>query len=180
MKLYLDMDGVLSDFITGVCGWLGVRNPYQPPAVNGAINNWNTPPLVGIKEEDFFTPCWRTEFWANLPRTREAGDIMELVADFKPIVLSSPSGDHDACREGKTSWLSKHFGEYGLDLITERSKEKYAKGNVLIDDNDDNCEKWIANGGRAFLVPRPWNCLHRSEYKIEVMLRRQLSEWGLR
>lgn len=180
MKLYLDMDGVLADFMVGVCGWLGVRNPYQPAAIAGALGNWDTPELLGMEEEEFFEPCLKFDFWANLPRTREAGDIMELTADFGPTILSTPSGDFVSCKGGKERWLDKHFGEYDIDLITTTNKAMYAKCNVLIDDNERNCKEWMANGGRAFLVPRPWNYRHRHEYKLDVLLRRQLDEWGLR
>jgi hypothetical protein len=64
---------------------------------------------------------------------------------------------------GKLRWIERHMEERWLRrYIFTPVKEAFARpGVVLIDDCDANVTAFRDAGGRAVLVPRPWNAQWR-------------------
>jgi len=60
-------------------------------------------------------------------------------------------------------WVKEHLSRYYKQLIiTMAPKHLLAKPDtLLIDDKDENVEGFWDAGGKAILVPRPWNSNHK-------------------
>ena len=155
--VFLDMDGVITDFVKGVCRAFNKSNPY--PTLTRDYTFWNAWPELSIKKVNI--KC-TTGFWANLDWTPNGHDILRLVTDtFKPeqiYLLTTPMPNPESYT-GKALWVQKHLPEFSKQLIvTSAPKSLFAQPDtLLVDDKDENVEGFVKAGGDAILVPRPWN-----------------------
>jgi hypothetical protein len=163
-KCFLDMDGVLSDFVGGAAKAHGLPNPYLDPKSNGI---YSTEKLWGMTSQQFWAPTNSVEFWVGLERTSEADQIVRLVCDtFKPenvAILTAPSL-FLSCAGAKRLWIEKNYPifQHRIILASAATKQFIAGANkMLIDDRDSNCEEWENANGDAILLPRPWNQLYK-------------------
>lgn len=162
--VYLDMDGVLVNFVRGALDHLG----------SGAEMNditWDFPKDVFGYSDAYDPTFWAhfatEEFWANLDWTPEGQSLLkgveEMVGQENIGLLTTPM-DIAGCIEGKKQWVKKHLPKYQKQLIVTPAKYLLSGlGKLLVDDHDPNLHKFTRtpqghpSGGRAVLVPRPWN-----------------------
>lgn len=163
MKVYLDMDGVLVDYIHPLLTVFNMTKEellarWRPGVyeVSKALGMdydkvWST--VKGLDES----------FWVNMPEypwTRELWKKCNGLGETR--ILSAPL-NCGASASGKIKWLHAFTGDenfYGYHLTYY--KEDCARWNhLLIDDKEENCDKFIAAGGRAILFPAYWNRLHK-------------------
>lgn len=153
--LHLDMDGVIVDFIAGICRLHGRPDPYQHHEHRG---RWDIDGIWGMSPDEFWTPT-SYYFWTNLDPTPDFAEFRKM-----PVVsiITSPSKtNREECELGKREWLRRYWPEMADRVIFSHDKHEHARpGHVLIDDSDRNIERWRAAGGTGILVPRPWNSLH--------------------
>lgn len=153
-KCLLDMDGVLVNFVKGVCAFHGVDTPYPK------YQNWNMEIPLGIDKNTFYGNLGR-EFWANLEWTPDGFEILEVVEErfgVKNVCLLTSPVAADGCIDGKMDWIKKHLPQYSRQFLVGPAKEFCANSNhFLVDDFEENIDKFNASGGRGVLVPRPWN-----------------------
>lgn len=169
----LDLDGVIADFVTGICGAHNKPNPYLEKEHFGIFD---TAGLWTMPWEEFIEPC-NKEFWANLPKMPDADEIIAAVTDFFGIenvcILSAPTLN-GGCVDGKIEWLSKHYPQFvesGRYLFGPRKDFCAGPYRVLIDDRDENITKFRENGGNAILLSRPWNSFYfRSEKAVKYLI----------
>lgn len=159
--LYVDLDGVLVDFIGGWMDHYSIKN--RKP-----VTKWNFGEDYGLDRIDFYKSITSLpiSFWSNLNPTTWAFKLLrslsQAVGSFEcdKIMLLSHSVSED-CRIGKQLWVNKHFPQLGDSLITvsdSKLKTKFANGNcTLIDDKFENCVDFVKSGGRSWLFARPWN-----------------------
>lgn len=152
MKIFLDLDGVLGDFVGASAKLMG----FDPRIVT----TWDYYPLIGTTQEEFWNRIHSegSRFWEEIEPYCWAKDLYEQCKKIAPtVILTSPS-DHPSCVHGKAVWLKKHLGVGPSGYFMGSSKEFFAgPESVLIDDGDHNVEKFRANGGRSILFPQPWN-----------------------
>lgn len=151
-KILLDLDGVLADFVQGA----SVVHNKDPKLVSsyGIDIHW------GLIPSEFWSPLGY-EFWANLPLTAEAHEVVDMcsnaVGKENVGIITSPCLT-EGCTEGKRTWVKEHFPDFLKNLLVGSAKYFCASPNtLLIDDWDTNCEKFREHGGAAFLFPQPWN-----------------------
>lgn len=150
---YLDMDGVLVDFVNGALREHGHTIP-------AGMVKWDFNKQLNIPDPEFWGPFGRS-FWANLEWMREGQELLsELEALFTPehiVILSTPCGT-PGCAEGKLDWIKKHLPKYKRQYLFGPAKHLCASpSHILIDDYDHNVDKFRTYGGKACLVPRSWN-----------------------
>jgi 5'(3')-deoxyribonucleotidase len=165
VKCLLDMDGVLVNFVQGISDALGRENPYLKRPLGAAAGEWDMPKLWGIPEAAFWVPCMDPEFWANLNWMPDGRRILELVewtfGKENVCLLTSPGSAFDPACIGKVAWIKQHMPDYMHRVLFGSAKHFCAHaGSVLIDDRDKNIADFCKAGGRALLVPRPWNMGH--------------------
>lgn len=146
--MFLDMDGVLVDFVSSACRVHGKKNPY----IDGS-NVWEMWKLFGMSIEEFMAPMG-TSFWANLNWMPDGRKILEMIEQKygqENICLLSNGADY---AEGKLLWINKHLPKYKKQYLF--GPTKWSVRGILIDDYDLNISM---HKHPACLVPRPWNSL---------------------
>jgi len=151
-QLYVDMDGVL-------CNWLkGAIDIGLPPEVakNTRVKK-NQVILWGAIDE------LGAVFWENLKWMSDGRKLWDYIKQYNPLILSAHSkrkgGEHWEKRlpviQGKRNWLIKNTDTLTAKraIIVQRpDKVKYAAfGRILIDDTKENVNEWKSAGGIGIL-----------------------------
>jgi 5'(3')-deoxyribonucleotidase len=151
---YVDMDGVLADFVGGS---LKLHGKHIPPAEVG----WDFWQQVGFDDwRAFWEPLENEQFWAELeplPDGMELFRHLERIVGHERIGILSSGLCPGSC-DGKRDWLRKHLPKYEEHAIFCTKKQLCAAPcKLLIDDHDANIDAFRKAGGFAFTVPRSWN-----------------------
>lgn len=135
--IYLDMDGVLTDFNNYYLEKIGI-NPHD------------------IRPEDWSENWQRwvmSEYFVTMPKLNGANLLLEYIAQLgiKTEILSSSGGTDyfdDICRQ-KREWLRIHKIDYHANIVPGRKfKTQYATPHrMLIDDQRKIIDKWNAAEG---------------------------------
>lgn len=181
MIVFLDIDGVLADFQQGVHKALGLSYDLAHWPYKKGSAGWNYyKDSLGLSWDELSRLC-TFDLWANLewmPDGMRILDTVEKLFGYPNIRLLTTPMPNVESASGKAAWVQRHLPGYSKQLIiTTAPKEVFAgvPNSILIDDCQDNFERWLAAGGRAQLVPRPWNnCHEQSTRAAEVV------ETGLR
>lgn len=197
-ELFVDMDCVLVDLIEGIAKrtHFGLdRHQLEPHYEPGRYGfghalerlydsrGWARYHGLPSLETRFWADVRGDDgFWANLPKLPWADDLMQTVmlSGVSYWYLTSPS-DCGFCLVGKDTWLTKHYGKgEGLPgkMIPCRDKWLLAKpGRLLIDDHDENVDRWIEHGGQAILFPAVHNRRHAEagDDKVWATVERELN-----
>lgn len=114
------------------------------------------------------------EAWAKTPRSPEFDFLLkhsvELVGRENVCLLTSPTKDPE-CLAGKLEWIHDTMPAWmhRQYLIGPRKHFCARPDSLLIDDSDENVNKFREAGGNAILVPRPWNSLHGTSTKTYLI-----------
>ena len=176
--VFLDMDGVLVNFLSGLHKSLGVPYSYENyPYEKG---KWNM--LTDIKGFDDIPAtfkqcddCCTTSFWQNLDWMKDGRDILHTIGYTlgldKIYLLTTPMPNLESA-SGKMIWVKDNLPVYlKYTIITQAPKHLLARPDtLLIDDKDENVDGFREAGGKALLVPRPWNRAHlQADRTVEVV-----------
>ena len=167
MRLFIDMDGVIVDFVEGVRRWYECDdwNPTQ----------WDIDfELLGTTRDEFWESLNNNSFWLGCPYHKEAMSLIKIFNGYDPnwcILSSAPMAN---CFAGKALWIQKNLPDIynqGRFYLCRRNKYFLAHPEaVLVDDHEGNYNEWVKYGGKAILVPRPWNYLKYLEpYLVEYI-----------
>ena len=141
--VYIDMDGVLSDFFTEYAKLAGIKDGDYRKIPSAAID----PTLNKMVGTDFFN---------RLPKIGTANKLIQLVTKFTGgdySILSSPlRGDKDNSTRWKKVWIARELPIQPKEVLVTGRKESYAtqsngNPNILIDDRGKNVERWRSAGG---------------------------------
>lgn len=152
MIVYIDLDGVLADFRRGLIDWFGDTEPHYDE-------------MVG------------TNFFETLEKFDTSDALIEMVVKVfgEYSILSMPlRDDHENSEFYKKKWVRAQLSPQPAEVIVTKRKEKYAKGNILIDDREDNINKFNEKGGYGILY-KAWE--HDLKYLVGE-LDRVLTEIG--
>lgn len=176
MKIYLDLDGVLTDFNGTLHKVLGLEFDYNNwPYTPGLWMYFNEMPHP-IKFNDI-NDCCHEGFWADMPWLHDGQEILKLLEsryDSRNIYLLTCPMMNSGSWSGKYRWVRKNMPGYESRLIVTRAPkslfaaESRGGSALLIDDKDKGVEEFREAGGHAVLVPRPWNSGYcRSDEVVE-------------
>tara|TARA_Y100000310_G_scaffold75263_1_gene71522 strand:- start:748 stop:1251 length:504 start_codon:yes stop_codon:yes gene_type:complete len=139
-NIYIDMDGVLADFSSGI----------------NKIHGLSTDKT----KEEIISKIQGTDFFSTLPKFSTADQLISTVKHFtggRFSILSAPlRGDNENSEKHKRIWINDNIEKPNEIIITGR-KESFAKDrktgmpNILIDDRRENTSRWINAGGRGIL-----------------------------
>ena len=142
-KIYLDMDGVLSDFEGAFASHYG-----QDTLKNRDKKIWTT------EWPDFIL---NKKGFATLPFWPGALELVNFVSELDvPVEILTSSGGlkyHQEVKEQKIAWLIQHNIPFTPHVVPGRKhKKEYAgEGIVLIDDTHDVIESFNKAGGIGIL-----------------------------
>ena len=170
MKVFLDMDGVLVDFLDGVHRAFNI--PYSTDTHPYEKGKWNMledikrPFCEGNFSFETVNDLCTVGFWRGLNWMHDGHEILAaIVKKFtysnEISLLTTPMPNFGSWT-GKAYWVNKHIPTFnGRLIITQEPKKLFAgPDTLLIDDRDENIEEFEAAGGQGILVPRLWNKLH--------------------
>jgi 5'(3')-deoxyribonucleotidase len=159
--VYLDVDGVLADFIKHIHTVFSV--PYDPLEKKPYVfwEAWKPPVSSGV-----INAICTESLWRALPWCPDGHDILretvDMFGDEKIYLLTQPM-PHPESATGRWKWIKEHLPYYyDRTIITRAPKSLFARPDaLLIDDCDDNVEQFREAGGKAILIPRCTNKMHR-------------------
>lgn len=177
-EIFIDLDDVLNQFTMEALQYVGcIINQEDPFSNYNPEWGWDIVraanalhPHREFTPKAFWATFFKRSFWANLPRSDEFDFLLEksigLVGKDNITILSCPIED-PGCAAEKLEWIQKFCPTWlHRQYLLGPQKFRCAKpGALLIDDSNDNVDKFHAKGGRTILVPRPWNC----QYKKDTM-----------
>lgn len=141
-KIYLDMDGVLSDFNKR---FYEVHS-IEPESVRGTFTDSDAWEKF-VQEGHFATLDW-------FPGGKE---LWKFVSSLRvPVEILSSSGGHrfyETIAEQKKTWLRNNGIHIPVNVVPgKRFKKDFAQPtHILIDDTERNVIEFIEAGGLAFL-----------------------------
>ncbi len=165
---FLDMDGVIADFVGSTCKAHGLESPYGH--VN-CLGIFDMEKCWGMTVEKFWEPLATYEFWADMAKTPEADELVELLigkfGEKQVCILTHPSA-YDGCISAKKAWIDKHYPMLSGQMLFGSAKQYLAgPDRYLVDDWDKNIKAFKDAGGYGITVPRLWN--HRYDHHRNVM-----------
>jgi phosphoserine aminotransferase len=142
-KIYLDMDGVLSDFEKQFIGLYG-----EDSLKNRDRKLWS---------EDWPDFIQRKQF-EELPKFPGCDELLSFIRNHSEIeveILTSSGGIkfHEQVKEQKKAWLKKYCIAYKPHVVPGRKHKKdYATPEtILIDDTEDVVDSFNSAGGIGIL-----------------------------
>lgn len=130
--VFLDMDGVIADFVKGY-KTLFNRDAYKDDPFT-------------VKQFCSTDP----NFFRKLPVKDDGLELFNrLKNDYNIIFLTTPMEGMEECKMDKILWIRENIGDY--DVFFSSNKEEFAQDeqSILIDDMDYNLEPWTEAGGIA-------------------------------
>ncbi len=167
--IYLDMDGVCADFIKSAMKIFKREDLYT----NWPKGIYNVEEAIGISPAEFWKEIGKGgyKFWSTLEELPEFKEMYAALLKIGDVYFcTSPSRDPDSLK-GKLMWLQDRFGGSFRNYIFIKDKHLLAKkDSFLIDDFDENCEKFLKAGGNSILFPQDWNSNNGIKNKISFVL----------
>jgi 5'(3')-deoxyribonucleotidase len=177
-EIYLDLDGVCVDFIRGAISAHGLD--AEQVLTDWAQNHRGEflPYRVLDMEMD---PFWNhlaslgEAFWIQLEPYPWFDELFRQLNDLGHVVFCTSTTRSPACVSGKLHWLQNRFGVEFQDYILTPHKDRLAHPNAyLIDDYDQNVDRFSERGGIGVLFPQIWNSNHALthsavEYVLDVV-----------
>lgn len=157
-RLVFDLDGVLADFTSAALARLGADVP-RPDVRWGTVGE-----LAAARGGE--PPFWGgldRPFWAGLGPCEDGLELFRLLRGRHPdldvsVCTAPPEGCFAAAAAGKIDWVKTRLGLPPSRVLFAVEKWRAAAPPaILIDDKAENVIEFRRAGGRAVLVPRPWN-----------------------
>lgn len=157
--LYLDMDGVLTDFEEMFAQRFGY-------------------PSMSVRDRKNFSTEWpifvQEKLFEKLEWFKGGKELLAFIRKY-PIhveILSSSGGlqFHEEVKQQKKNWLMEHGISYKANIVPGRRKKKeYAKPDtILIDDTRDIIDDFNSAGGTAIHHTDPGKTLKMLKILLEM------------
>lgn len=162
--VFLDLDGVLVDFVNGMCLAHNRESPYTS---ENNLGNYKLEDCWGITASEFWSVATK-EFWSSLDWLPDGKELYQNIIESAGAenVTILTSGGHPDAAAGKVQWIQKHLPEIENRYLIGPDKSVCARADaVLLDDNDQNVLNFRKAGGHALLVPRAWNSKYKSAHQ---------------
>lgn len=161
--LYLDMDGVLVNFVGGLCREFGISE-CDLIASHPKPLPWDLESLLGRPFAEIDAKL-DEGFWFNLEPYPWADQLIDMASKiFKHrLFLCTSAGNagtnfFNRAIVGKSLWIHKHYPQLADSLIVTFQKWQLAGyERILLDDCEDHVQQFIDNDGGAILFPQWWN-----------------------
>lgn len=175
-RILLDLDDVFNCFTTHAMEYLGCQCGEFPVEVGynlvAAINlthptnnNWSPEQVWGMLDDGL---------WDNMPMSDIHEEILEYSVDIvgrDRVFICSTFTNNPHCTMGKLKWVKRNLPKWlqGQYVFTSKKSLLADSHTLLVDDYHGNTLAFEEEGGRALLVPRPWNPYNRCDTKSFVV-----------
>lgn len=144
--IYFDMDGVLCNFNRHLCKTLKLREGAPNP--HGRLDlEW-----AGTTQEavDAFLDRTSAYWWTSMPPLSDAMALWHALRPSNRCVLTAPNSN-PACAAGKMKWIQRYLGERTHTVLCREKWRLSLPGSILIDDTEEQVEKFARGQGAAML-----------------------------
>jgi hypothetical protein len=152
MTAYVDLDGVLVEFVRGAL-------THHKRSIPPWEVQWQIDKQLEMTSDEFWGPLDRW-FWQWLPWTTEGKPLLAAIEKLfgeNVVLMTAPSPNIETAA-GKIEWVKRELPQYEHRLFIGREKHRFAAPDkLLIDDKNENVYDFRAAGGKALLIPRAWN-----------------------
>ena len=145
LTLYVDLDGVLCDFVKGVQKLFPEYTEHQYEASSTFRKEmWNK-----VKEH----AKQGGELWKDLDPMPDAHQLWNYIKPHDPVILTATGTGVATAGLQKKHWVKRYLGNNPVILVpAAKDKQRYAaKNHVLIDDKRKAIDPWVAAGGIGIL-----------------------------
>jgi 5'(3')-deoxyribonucleotidase len=175
-SIYLDLDGVILDFMKGFADLKGLdRELFYS---NKANHFWALSEIISEVQGTLYTQddlkqdieAAGPDFWVNLPKYPWADDLIELCrSNAVTTIMSAPMVESPSSGSGKLMWIRDNWPDWNHFSLSPVKHHMAHPGALLIDDNREGCELFRdpaknhpelavkPQGGHAYLFPQPWS-----------------------
>ena len=142
LKIFVDMDGVLADFVRGV---------ESPEFLNGPLTN----------DADYDTRKLELSnkgLFAKLPKMADMDYLVDHIkqsGEYWEILTATGDVNRQRVAADKNQWIKKYVDPNVLITCTIKGRHKAVFANhnhVLIDDRLENIEAWTKAGGEGIFL----------------------------
>ncbi len=152
-EIFVDLDGVLSDFSRGVTKLLREIYGGDEKHIEGEYE----------ANPDYRKKMWRSveiyqrqggELWYELELMEDAMVLWEYIKRYEPQILSATGRSKFNAAPQKHRWVAEKLGEHVVVNLTEKAalKSRHAASNrILIDDKTKALIPWEEQGGIGIL-----------------------------
>ena len=168
--VFLDMDGVITDFNKPVCEKFDL--PYPP-------QTYHFFPEIRKEVDEICT----TEFWHYLPWMHDGQEILRAIVDtlgLEKVYFLTKMMPNVETASGKMMWIQDnlpiYFDQVILMTLGVPKSLLVQSDTLLIEDCDEYVEDFREAGGNAILVPRPYNELRKYSDVSSNYIRSRLEE----
>lgn len=147
MIIYVDLDGVLADFATGLAKAVGMPNPY----VNDKnLGKRDIASMLKIDQPTYAKIVSEDMFWMGLQPFPDGMQMMlflEQEFGAENIFLLSAPPPFPGAWAGKIQWVTHYLEDYVSRTVLSMNKHMmYREDAILIDDYDRNIIPFGENG----------------------------------
>ncbi len=164
MKIFLDMDGVLTDWSGKVCEILNIdkTEPEAQRILKSEIflHGWK----FGTNEEvDKAVLDAGYDFWYELELLPWAHRLYQLCQKYGEVFFLTSPGKFHAGAHAKLDYLKHHFGATNY-ILTKHKYFAAAPDHILIDDMLKNIVEWEKHGGKPWHWPNQYHLIDDPEF----------------
>jgi len=173
-EVILDLDDVLNTFCMAALYQVGVGPVTRDYACYPHQCGWDIVRAANVLGDevwgDSFCPFttemfWESlsqQFWSGVPCVVYLNNLLEYLEDRvgrDNIIIATSPTLAPACVAGKLEWIQTFLPKWlHRQYMIGPCKDWLAGPNsLLIDDREENCKKFEAQGGHSLLVHKPWN-----------------------
>jgi 5'(3')-deoxyribonucleotidase len=154
-KLY-DVDGVLADFIGGLCKGSGGLYRHITPEKVTSYDFEDCLPFAVV--EDWRHQMLMDGFALSLPVYPQAREQVQTYLDsgYDVVYVTKPYRPSRTWAYDRLEWLDKYMPKAPVVMTGHKH---LIKGDILVEDHPGNLAEWLDHHptGMGVLVDRPWN-----------------------
>ncbi len=158
MRILLDCDGVLSDFITPALRVVELLTGKQ--YAHDDVTDWDLDVLVPEgQRETFWEACSAPGFARNMqPYPGAVAAVEALRTRHNVFVVTAYMHSSKTWVHDRDAWLHHYFGFMQRDIVHTKAKHLIA-GDVFVDDKPSNVREWQMEhtDGIGLIFDRPHN-----------------------
>jgi 5'(3')-deoxyribonucleotidase len=153
MRIFLDMDGVIVDLMSG---WMPYLNNITAKNIKVEdVNIWGIEKVFGVPFSKARKPLHRPQFWQDLlPYPGAVEFVKELHDRGHEVYIATSPFPSDNCMWGKKEWVENHLPFLPSSCLCILHDKFLLRGDMMVDDKPENLIKFE---GLRVLFSQPWN-----------------------